>query len=108
MILQYESNNKEIYKEGNTIGLSQILAVGKPFGDINGIIDFAVEQIKCDREKDVFAICDNEIFNEEYLKTAQFVKAAIFNDGAKNTIYLFKHDSNIYLLNDNGKTIRRF
>lgn len=108
MILQYESNHKEIYREENVIGLSEILAVGKPFADINGIIDFAVEQIKCDREKDIFAVCDNEIFDEEYLKTAQFVKAAIVNDGSKNTIYLFKHDSVIYLLNSSGKTIRRF
>lgn len=108
MILQFESNHVEFYKEEDTIGLSEILAVGKPFCDINGVIDFAVEQIKCDREKDVFAVCDKEIFDKEYLKTAQSVKAAVISVGGKNTVYLFKNDSVIYLLNDSGKTIRRF
>lgn len=108
MILQFESNHTEFYREEKSIGLSEILAVGKPFGNIDGIVDFAVEQIKCNREKDVFIVCDDEIFDKEYLKTAQSVKAAIVSEGGKNAVYLFKNDSIIYLLNESGKTIRRF
>lgn len=34
MILQYEMNGKEIYREAEQIAFSEIVAVGKPFDDV--------------------------------------------------------------------------
>lgn len=109
MILQYEMNGKEIYREGQTIAFAEIIAVGKRFENINSVFDFSEEQIKY-RPQGI-EVCSNILFDDEEIKELQFVKMVILSDSSdkkKNTTLLFSPDVDIYLLNENGKTLKRF
>lgn len=109
MILQYEMNGKEIYREGQTIAFSEIIAVGKRFENINSVFDFSEEQIKY-RPQGI-EVCSNILFDDEEIKELQSVKMVILSDSSdkkKNTTLLFSPDVDIYLLNENGKTLKRF
>lgn len=109
MILQYESNNKTIYEESETIALANVYACGKRFEDIFSVIDSIKENLNYSSEEG-FTSCTDGL-DDESIKSAKMVKVAILSDGKnkeKNRSLLFSEDTEIFLLNSNGKTLRRF
>lgn len=108
MILQYETNGKEIYRESSMIAFAEIIAVGKRFEDIDSILDFSEKQIKYRPQK--VEVCSDSIFDKGKLRNMHSVKMVILSDSVdkkKNNTLLFHSNSDIYLLNDNGKTLKR-
>lgn len=109
MILQYEMNGKEIYRESPMIGFAEIIAVGRRFEDVYSVYDFSEEQIKYRPES--IEVCSLELEDNEKISKMQSVKMAILSNGAdkkKNNTLLFSPEQTIYLLNENGKTLKRF
>ena len=109
MILQYEMNGKEIYREAEQIAFSEIIAVGKPFDDVYSVLDFAKEQIKY--TPDTIEICSPSLDDREKIKEMKTVKMVVLSNGLKkkdNETLLFEEQSESYLLNNNGKTLKKF
>ena len=109
MILQYEMNGKEIYREAEQIAFSEIIAVGKPFDDLYSVLDFAKEQIKY--TPDTIEICSPSLEDREKIKEMRIVKMVVLSNGLKkkdNETLLFDEQSESYLLNNNGKTLKKF
>lgn len=109
MILQYEMNGKEIYREAEQIAFSEIIAVGKPFDDVYSVLDFAKEQIKY--TPDTIEICSPSLDDREKIKEMKTVKMVVLSNGLKkkdNETLLFDEQSESYLLNNNGKTLKKF
>lgn len=109
MILQYEMNGKEIYREAEQIAFSEIVAVGKPFDDVYSVLDFAKEQIKY--TPDTIEICSPSLEDKDRIKEMKTVKMVVLSNGLKkkdNETLLFDEQSESYLLNNNGKTLKKF
>ena len=109
MILQYEMNGKEIYREAEQIAFSEIIAVGKPFDDVYSVLDFAKEQIKY--TPDTIEICSLSLEDKDRIKEMKTVKMVVLSNGLKkkdNETLLFDEQSESYLLNNNGKTLKKF
>lgn len=109
MILQYEMNGKEIYREAEQIVFSEIVAVGKPFDDVYSVLDFAKEQIKY--TPDTIEICSPSLEDKDRIKEMKTVKMVVLSNGLKkkdNETLLFDEQSESYLLNNNGKTLKKF
>lgn len=109
MILQYEMNGKEIYREAEQIAFSEIVAVGKPFDDVCSVLDFAKEQIKY--TPDTIEICSPSLEDEDRIREMKTVKMVVLSNGLKkkdNETLLFDEQSESYLLNNNGKTLKKF
>ncbi len=109
MILQYEMNGKEIYREAEQIAFSEIVAVGKPFDDVYSVLDFAKEQIKY--TPDTIEICSPSLEVKDRIKEMKTVKMVVLSNGLKkkdNETLLFDEQSESYLLNNNGKTLKKF
>lgn len=109
MILQYEMNGKEIYREADQIAFSEIVAVGKPFDDVYSVLDFAKEQIKY--TPDTIEICSPSLEDKDRIKEMKTVKMVVLSNGLKkkdNETLLFDEQSESYLLNNNGKTLKKF
>ena len=109
MILQYEMNGKEIYREAEQIVFSEIVAFGKPFDDVYSVLDFAKEQIKY--TPDTIEICSPSLEDKDRIKEMKTVKMVVLSNGLKkkdNETLLFDEQSESYLLNNNGKTLKKF
>ena len=102
-------NGKEIYREAEQIAFSEIIAVGKPFDDVYSVLDFAKEQIKY--TPDTIEICSPSLDDREKIKEMKTVKMVVLSNGLKkkdNETLLFDEQSESYLLNNNGKTLKKF
>ena len=109
MILQYEMNEKEVYREADMVAFAEVLAAGKKFADVNDIITQSNNQLNYTPE--TVEIASDCLSDKEKIKEIQSVKMAILSDGMdkkKNVTLLFDSEAQLYLLNNNGKTIKRF
>ncbi len=109
MILQYEMNGKEVYREAVQIAFAEIIAVEKPFENVFSVVDFAKEQIKY--SPDTIEPCSPSLNDEEKIKEMKSVKMVILSNGIRkgdNETLLFDEKAEVYMLNDNGKTLKKF
>lgn len=107
MILQCNYGNKEVYQEADSISVQVV--------DISEIKDKtkeAILKLLCEQTNynDCTFIDYDEIFQEGALKNMDIIKIAVLSDGieqSNNKFLLFSSNTTVYLLNNNGKTIRR-
>lgn len=107
MILQCNYGNKEVYQEADSISVQSV--------DISEIKDKTKEtvlKLLCEQthyNDCTFIDCDG-IFQEDMLRNTDKIKLAVLSDGVEQTnnkFLMFAMNTKVYLLNSNGKTIRR-
>lgn len=109
MILQYEVDGKEIYREGETIAFARIVSKENGFESIDSVLDLSEKQIKYSPK--TVEVWPGSLFDKEKNEKLEFVKMVILSDSLnanKNTTMMFAPDVDIYLLSENGKTLKTF
>lgn len=107
MILQCNYGNKEVYQEADSISIQMVDISEMKNKTKETILKLLYEQTNYNNC--TFIDCD-EIFQEDVPKNTDIIKVAVLSDGieqSNNKFLLFCENTTIYLLNNNGKTIRR-
>lgn len=104
MILQYSNNGTDCYEESKSICFLQV-----PFtknDDIVSIMEKAEKQVSTVWGKPTFEFRSDNMFSEN----AKFVKIAILSERSrrKSRALMFAEKTVLYLLNENGKTLKMF
>lgn len=104
MILQYPNNGTQCYEESQSICFLKI-----PFtqnDDAVDIMEKAKKQVSTVWGEPVFEIRTDKMFPEN----SKFVKIAILNERnrGKSKALMFCEETTLYLLNENGKTLKMF
>lgn len=106
MILQYDINGRDCFQESDCASICEIDLSGLETKDKNSVIGYISRKANC---FDMIFIDVNEIFGECELQDDK-VKLAILSDGKQrqnNSVLIFSQYSEVYLLNNSGKTIRK-
>lgn len=109
MILQYYVNDGECYYEAETIGLYEIDISGLKEKLNEKILEYLVNKVLGCVGNNIIDV--NDILSDKIDEGTNGLKVAILSDGEEkknNKVLLFANNSVVYLLNNSGKTIRKF
>ena len=106
MILQYMVGNKEVYQDSDAISVAKIKLDdnGKTLNDVLILIEEEIGVVSV-------IDCDGKLQSDDSIKGLKCVKLATLSDGAQksnNKVLAFGGDAPVYILNNEGKTIRKF
>lgn len=106
MILQYMFGNKEVYQDSDAISVTKIKLDdnAKTSKDVLALIEGEIGAVTA-------IDCDGKLQSEDSIKELKYVKLAVLSDGAQksnNKVLAFGGDTPVYILNNAGKTIKKF
>lgn len=108
MILQYVLIGKECYCEADCISLQTVSLKEIEEKTLNNVIEKAVGEFPFLIGS---TIIDSDGILSENLKSENSIKIAVLSNGREkkdNTIWAFKDNTPVFLINSNGKTIKNF
>lgn len=106
MILQYSKSNGEFYQESQTIFLCELSLTELKEKTKDNVLELIYNEAT---KSKVLIDCD-DIFKDEKLNDCNKIKIAILSDGKErenNLVLIFGENTEVYLLNNSGKTIRK-
>lgn len=108
MILQYVLNGKECYCEADCISLQAMSLKEIEKKTLDNVIEKAVEEFPFLIGS---TIIDSDGILSENIESESNIKIVVLSNGREkkdNTIWAFRENTPVFLLNNNGKTIRKF
>lgn len=106
MILQYNTSNGEFYQESQSIFLCELSLSELNEKTKENVLDLIYNEVT---KSKVLIDCD-DIFENEKLNDCNKIKIAVLSDGKErenNLVLIFGENTEVYLLNNSGKTIRK-
>lgn len=106
MILQYNTSNGEFYQESQLIFLCKLSLTELKEKTKDNVLELIYNEAT---KSKVLIDCDG-VFEGEKLNDCNKLKIAILSDGRErenNLVLVFEENTEVYLLNNSGKTIRR-
>lgn len=106
MILQYNAKNGECYQESEAVLLRELSLSEIKEKTEDNVLQLIYDEVTISQ---ILIDCDN-IFKDKKLNDFSKLKIAILTSGKErenNTVLIFGENTEIYLLNNNGKTIRK-
>ncbi len=108
MILQYVLSGKECYCEADCISLQTVSLKEIEEKTLNNVIEKAVGEFPFLIGS---TIIDSDGILGENIESENSIKIAVLSNGREkkdNTIWAFRENTPVFLLNNNGKTIKKF
>lgn len=106
MILQYNAKNGEYYQESEVILLKELILSELKEKTKENVLELIYNEAT---KSKVLIDCD-DIFEGEKLNDCNKIKIAVLSDGKErenNLVLVFAESTEVYLLNNSGKTIRK-
>lgn len=108
MILQYVLSGKECYCEADCVSLQVINLKEIKEKNLDSVLEKSAEEFPFLIGA---TIIDSDGILSENLKSESSIKIAVLSNGREkkdNTIWAFRENTPVFLLNNNGKTIKKF
>lgn len=108
MILQYVLNGKECYCEADCVSLQVMSLKGIKEKNLENVLEKAAGEFPFLIGA---TIIDSDGILSENLEPESNIKIAVLSNGKEkkdNTIWAFRENTPVFLLNSNGKTIKKF
>lgn len=108
MILQYVLNGKECYCEADCVSLQAVSLKEIEEKTLDNVVEKAVKEFPFLIGA---TIIDSDGILSENLESESTIKIAVLSNGREkkdNTIWAFKENTPVFLLNNSGKTIKKF